>query len=104
MQRAQKHLVRIGLLAVPIIALNCGREFNNCAETYTPINALTVSAGTYWLAATFNANANSYEVASPGTSYRYVSGAYPTFPTNFPASSLVSNTNLNFYARAQDQP
>jgi len=70
----------------------------------TPINALTVSAGTYWLAAIFNANANSYEVASPGTSYRYVSGAYPTFPANFPTSTLVSNTMVNFYARVQDQP
>ncbi len=70
----------------------------------TPISALTVSAGTYWLVAIFNANANSYEVASGGASYRYVSGAYATFPANFPASTLVSNTKLNFYARVQDQP
>jgi hypothetical protein len=71
----------------------------------SPVVALTVNPGSYWLVAIFSQLAPTWEEASASASLHYANQAYNTaFPATFPASTLVAGTKQNFFVYVQDQP
>jgi hypothetical protein len=93
--------------AAPAALLGYSDEVAMSASTLSlsPIVALNVNPGNYWLVAIFSQLAPTWEAALTSATSRYAAQPYATaFPGAFPASTLVTGTKENFFVYTQDQP